>query len=174
MAVSDTELLRLSRILALKHRGLLEPFGPDFEDYSQEVSLALLRARKRFDPERSSSFSHYADIRAKGVAADYLRTAKLNGRRWTRSTGKTTLEVDLLDLEVKYRGVHFDDLSIVYAKELLADLRHPYDYIVLCRASGLTSREIAGLLGIGEASVSKKILELRDDYYLRSRLGNVS
>ena len=63
------------------------PVYQEREDVKQEICLALLRARERFDPEKGN-WETFAKKTGEWVVTSYFRDHPFNGQHWRRYSNK--------------------------------------------------------------------------------------
>lgn len=154
--VTDEEVIDAAE-MACSFLHLKRQFGQeDFEDVFQEICVALLRARERFDPSKAK-WTTYAVSVAKGVVSSYWRSNVVDGASQGRSRpgGKayrqsfTSYEDLLIDLGSMQQ---YEQLEL---RETVRDIDHPrYRFIVLALIAGYSRAEIGEMLGINPRRIS--------------------
>lgn len=126
------------------------------EELQQEIAVALLEARERFDPKKAN-WSTYSSLRSRGAAIDYLRKCIPYSER----------NLLILDAPIRNRGSdeqgtdqmldyfmsHHDDKTKLEVEELLEGISERYKKIILWLVSGYQQKEIAKKLGLSEDRV---------------------
>lgn len=154
----DLAFRKLNRMYRFSHR--------DVDDIRQEIYMALMRARKRYHPERGS-WGAYSFRFALGAVRDYFRkTVTGTGAHWQRSRpneegghGAAVWLVAHDDLlyETGVEDSH-DYLDDHYLLEPLSDRER---FLVLCLNAGYNETEAAKMLGVTPSRVTHMLSNLR-------------
>jgi RNA polymerase sigma factor (sigma-70 family) len=124
------------------------------DDLQQHIYIALLVARKKFDPSKGS-WDAYSASYAYNAVREFFRYAPLAGRHWDRATGQVTYISDIAEHPI---GVY------EIQPALLQELR-PYtskeQKIILYLLAGYSSVETAYYCGISPSTISRILVRLR-------------
>lgn len=156
MRISDEQIVVDSKRLARR----FTPYGfnkQDKEDIAQEVAIALLEARERFDPE-ISSWSNFSLIRARGTVQDYMRKHVIQEKDLKRSG--ILIEFSSYDKRIHEIAVE-ETYDIARYKEFLRTLSVKERFIVICILSGYTAAEIASMLNTSIVMIHRALQNLR-------------
>lgn len=154
---SDSQLYEDAKRLAK----ILVPYGlpyHDKEDVVQEIAIALIEARKRFDPLKAS-WKTYSWIRAKGAITDFLRKNVIDQVDYQRSDGSkirhTSYELRLHEIPI------YEEYDALYYHEFLKTLPLRERLLVVCLLKGHSLGEVARMLNISVGRASAILGRLR-------------
>jgi RNA polymerase sigma-B factor len=154
--------LPLARQVARRYCGRGEPL----DDLVQVGALGLIRASERFDPERGVSFATFATRVIDGEIRRHLqdRADPVRIPRRLRRVGAAVHRSDEAELDSRLEAIRDADepLATSEARVLLGRLAEGLDEderrIVFLRFhADMTERQMAGVLGISQAQVSRKL-----------------
>ncbi len=146
-------------------------FAPYFlrEDAESVAIEAFLRAVRRFDPTRSSSFGAYAKAWVHGAVKRFLmsvmtyemRTISIDYSIFGDDSAKTPVPENLIETPT-----HDAELRLII-QEWMASMPKKWRYLLYLRFwNGMSQAEIARHLGISGAAVSKQFSRI----FARARL----
>jgi RNA polymerase sigma factor (sigma-70 family) len=156
--ISDTQLVEHGNRAFHAFRRRYRYSGPEAEDISQEIMVALVKARKRYRPEKGD-WEAYAWKYARGAVRSYYREQiTSNGVRQGRN-GEAVRFVSHDDLlhEPGSEDIHWQ----LDEEDAFADLTTRERFIVLCLNAGYTKTEVARMLGINATKVGFILNRLR-------------
>lgn len=150
MSSSDKQLFkdadRLTRIYSIRYS-----IYKEHDDVFQEVCIALLQARNRFDPTKGT-WNYYSTIYAHGAVLDYLRrTVPKQQHEYPYDQHEEYLE----------RFVQLDDQSFIFNNDFLSTLKPKPKFIALCLLRGYSLTEIAQMLNVTVTRVKQHSLRLQ-------------
>jgi len=151
--ISDEKILQDAEMFTKKWARRFSVSWKHRDELKQEISLALLEARERFDPDKAK-WSTYSDLRSRGAAIDWLR-------KQIPYTQRNILMLDApppgadsdMDNMLDYLKNSKDDLTEIEVMELLDGINERYRKIILWMIFGYQQREIAKKLGLSEDRV---------------------
>jgi DNA-directed RNA polymerase specialized sigma24 family protein len=156
--VSDEQLVEDGKRVFKDLKRKMDIGPEDQEDVQQEIYIDLLKARKRFDPTKSS-WLHFVWVTATFTVRSYFRDYPRAGVKWLRSEKESSYNVPLDDLvEVPVTHDEHEYLTII---DSVKDFSPIECSIVIMTLAGYLPREIANYLGIGESFIYHRIANLR-------------
>jgi len=134
------------------------------EELKQEISVALLEARERFDPEKAK-WSTYAGLRSRGAAIDFLRRVIPYSQRYILLLDKPVniFSEEESETMMDYFTHTRDDQTQIEVMELLNGINERYKRIILCLIFGYRQNEIAQMLGLSEDRVWQLTKTIREN-----------
>lgn len=138
------------------HLAAVMPWA-DVDDLIQWGVLGLLEVRERFDPSRGATFEAFAARRVRGAMIDSLRRDGNQSRRVNRAPDQ--VEVNTLGHSASYE----DPLTQILGASDMDAVTAAIDalperarlVLQLFFVEGLNNREVAGVIGASEPSVSR-------------------
>ena len=129
----------------------------DREDFTQELVIKLLRAAKRYDPNKNVPWEAYAHVISRGALLDFYR--KINDHEtllWESNESDDGLSTEdqignLLAVE------DFIDLTPKEIVQWSRQFNLQQRKVIICLALGYSRSEISRILGVTEGRITKII-----------------
>lgn len=153
------------------HKYHYDQLGSDmYQDLYQEGCIGLILAVDRFDPTRSIQFSTYAVPYIVGYIKKYLRYATTPIRTARNHDPYIFTSIDddssefpnAIDL---YTPDQVSIESVIILKVFIDSLSNRDKDVLIYTYYGFGQVEIAGMLGISQAQVSRILSKLKTQYY---------
>ncbi len=138
----------------------------DYEDLAGYGNIGLLKAAKRFDPERNVRFSTYAVPYIYAEIAKYVRDTNPGGIKLTRKQNEEGFTVPCAYFQspsqeegplIQELVGGEQDFTELHVKEFLSMLSGKERGICEGKITGMTQRQIAETIGVGQSQVSRSI-----------------
>lgn len=155
---SDTELFARAQELTKLLAGRKGVVRDERDDITQEVALALLRARDRFDPSLAT-WSEYSYWRAYRTIQDYFREHPRNGVKWDRTNGEAVYTESIDVAPWNAPRTYMEDSLIL--EDLLQELTPRERGVLLLMLMGYEPSQIASTLGIKPNTAYYLVYSLR-------------
>lgn len=125
------------------------------EDLKQEICLALLKAKKRYDPSKAS-WKTFAYETGRWMISEYSRNHPLKGRDWNRTSQSVIYLVSTNDLLKEPHTSDEESLDLV-----LLPYKGRDKTVALCLILGYSKTDIASMLHISVTQISRILRRLR-------------
>lgn len=142
----------------------------DFEDLQQIGKIELLKAIRRYDPNKGA-FTTYAVYCIRFGVWKYLQRKRKDGLKVPRTVGAENIQVLSIDQPIGEGEITLldifstdDDLTEIQVDEFVQSLPDRERKLLLYRLEGASQKEIAKEMGISQTHISRLLKRIGEKY----------